>query len=83
MVDSTSNPSQPARKRRPIPPPPRDFASAPEWLRRDHAAHLSGTSVRTIDRWVNVGYIRASKPASGRKLISRDSLRHFIEAAAE
>lgn len=63
--------------------PPLTFANAPEWLRLEGAAELAGNvSVRTIRRWVSVGFIRASKPAGGIVLIDRDSLRAFIDGGA-
>jgi len=56
------------------------FATAPEWLRLDGAAELAGgVSTRTIRRWISIGLVRASKPAGGIVLVSRDSLRAFIE----
>lgn len=59
-----------------------DLDEAPRWITTAEAAQIARVSVRTIRRWISVGYIRASKPAGGRVLIDRDSLRAFIEDSA-
>ena len=63
-------------------PPALDIDTAPRWLTRSEAAEVGRVSVRTIRRWISFGYIRASKPAGGRVLVDRESLRAFIEGAA-
>lgn len=59
-----------------------DFNAAPEWMRIDLAARLAGVSKRSIRRWASAGLVRASRPAGGRVLVSRDSLRALIERGA-
>lgn len=63
--------------------PPLDFDNVPAWIRPEIAAKLvGGLSTRTIRRWASLGYVKVSKPAGGIVLVSRDSLRAFIEGAA-
>ena len=59
-----------------------DWDTTGPWVRPQKAAQLSGVSTRTIRAWVAAGYLRSSKPAGGAVLISRDSLRGFVEGAA-
>lgn len=63
-------------------PPSLDIDNAPRWLTRSEAADVARVSVRTIRRWISYGYIVASRPAGGRVLVDRESLRAFIEGAA-
>ena len=59
----------------------RDWPELPRRLTREEAACVARVSGRTIRRWIIAGLIRANKPAGGRVLVDRDSLRAFIEAA--
>lgn len=58
------------------------FENSPEWIRVDDAARLACVTTRTIRRWDHAGLIRTSRPAGGRVLVNRDSLRALIEAGA-
>lgn len=66
------------------PPPKRKrltFEGTPEWLRPRIAARLASVSRRTIDRWIRRGDIKSRRPSPAIVLVSRDSLRAFIEAS--
>lgn len=56
-----------------------DLNRAPAKLLIRESAAFARVSGRTIRRWISLGYIHATKPAGGRVLIDRDSLREFIE----
>ncbi|MCA9607405.1 MAG: helix-turn-helix domain-containing protein [Myxococcales bacterium] len=58
-----------------------DIDHAPRWLLYAEVAQIARVSTRTVRQWITLGYIRAAKPAGGRVLIDRDSLRAFIEGS--
>jgi excisionase family DNA binding protein len=61
---------------------PLTFEIAREYLRVKEACELAGgISSRTLRRWLVVGKVHAVKPTGGMVLISRDSLRAFLENA--
>ncbi len=60
-----------------------DLDQAPRWLRHTEAAAYARVTTRTIRRWVACGFLRQAKPAGGRALIDRDSLRDFIDGGSD
>ena len=76
-----STPETPAEKRA-DPAPRLDLDTAPRWLIPSEAAQCARVSTRTIRSWASLGYIRVSRPAGGRAVVDRDSLRAFIEGSA-
>lgn len=58
---------------------PLDLDDAPRYLRVSHVEAIAHVSGRTVRRWIALGYILSFKPAGGRVLVDRDSLRQFIE----
>ncbi len=58
-----------------------DLDNAPRWLLQSEAADVARVTPRTMRRWISIGLVRASKPAGGRVLVDRDSLRALIEGS--
>jgi excisionase family DNA binding protein len=56
-----------------------DWAELPRRLTVEETAAIGRVSDRSVRRWIALGYVRARKPAGGRVLVDRDSLRAFIE----
>lgn len=56
-----------------------DLDDAPQYLRVKQTGAIAHVSERTVRRWISLGYILSFKPAGGRVLVDRDSLRQFIE----
>lgn len=63
------------------------LAAAPEYLTRRQAAHIAGTTERTIDRWRKDGILRTYEHRGSARghlvMVSRDELRaHLIPQPA-
>jgi excisionase family DNA binding protein len=56
-----------------------DLDRLPRHLRITEAAAVARVSTRTIRRWASIGLVRVTKPAGGRVLVDRDSLRALLE----
>lgn len=59
-----------------------DWPDLPRRLTINETATIARVSERSVRRWTSLGYVVAHKPAGGRVLIDRDSLRAFIEGSA-
>lgn len=58
------------------------FATSPEWIRPGQACRVVGVGRRTLHRWLQSGEIVCRRPSPGIVLVSRDSLRSFVENSA-
>jgi excisionase family DNA binding protein len=56
-----------------------DLDRLPRHLRITEAATVARVSTRTIRRWASIGLLRVNKPAGGRVLVDRESLRALLE----
>lgn len=58
------------------------LAAAPEYLTRRQAAHIAGTTERTIDRWREDGILRTYEHRGSSRghlvMVSRDELRQRL-----
>lgn len=71
------------RRRR---PQPHLLNLAPQWLTRQQAAAIAGTTTRTIDRWRTEGTLTTYRRRDGRAyrpvLVARDDLRALLAVGA-
>jgi hypothetical protein len=51
----------------------------PRRLTEQEVAIIARCSARNVRRWRSMGLIRATKPAGGRPLYDRESVRRFLE----
>lgn len=59
-----------------------DWPDLPRRLTEHEVAIIARCSPRNVRRWRSMGLIRATKPAGGRPLYDRESVRAFLEGNA-